>query len=284
MDEEESSRKRPVANHPNSVESIPSDDQEAEEKSPTPRAKAPEVYLNQGSKTKKLGYILVIMVVLLVAAGVYWFALKPQPAKAPTPATANSASSASKTEGSKIETEHYDSSNFNLSFDYPKGWKVVDASGSGKLTVTSTPTKLKGLGGSDDGQVVMTIRDKSQKLTEFEKGNALSIRGSEKIAYTKPSETQRGSTYISFLNYASSKDPQIDGIYITGDAGYEKQQSVPSTDIAKSDPIINISFIKCSDSNCSGTGTPAGVAAEEWETNAEFSKPIKTILQSLAIQ
>jgi hypothetical protein len=287
MDEKDHARKRPVNNHPNSVQASPDDEEEIkiEDKPQTPRAKEAEIYLNQSNKGKKIGFTLVAVCLLLVAAGVYWFALKPKPSKTPVanPA-ANSVSKQSATAETKLETEHHESPNFNLGFDFPKGWKVSDISGSGKLTATSTVVKLKDHSGIYNGQIVMTIRDKSQKLTEFEKGNATSIIGSEKITYKKPSETQRGSTYISFLNYASSEEPQIDGIYITGDAGYEKQQSIPSTDITKIDPLINVTFLKCSDNSCSGTPTASGVSAEEWEINKDFSKPIKTILQSLNIQ
>jgi hypothetical protein len=275
MEEIDPEAQKPVNDHPDSVRHI-------DDEAPAPRKyELPADYHKNKSKLGR--YIVTAFIILLVAAAVYWLLLKPKPAKAPTTANTSKSNSAQTSEA-KVDTEHYDSPNFNLGFDYPKGWKVSDISGSGKLTVTSTPTKLKGLNESFDGQIVMTIRDKTQKLTEFDKGDATSIIGSEKINYTKPSETQRGSTYISFLNYASSKDPQLDGIYITGDAGYEKQQNVPSTDIAKSDPVINVTFVKCSDSKCAGTATAAGVAAEEWETNTAFSKPIKTMLESLAIQ
>jgi hypothetical protein len=217
---------------------------------------------------------------------VYWFLLKPKPAKAPTTSNATTASSSgtSKSKKSEIDTEHHESPSFNLGFDYPKGWKVSDISGSGKLIVTSTPQKLKDADGQQvDGQIIMTIRDKTQKLSEFDKGAAKAVIDSEKITYTKPSETQRGDTYISFVNYATSKDNGLDSIYISGDAGYKKDQEVPAVDISKVDPITNVTFIKCPDSKCSGTPTVLTVAAASWE-DAAFSKPIKTMLQTLSIQ
>jgi hypothetical protein len=144
--------------------------------------------------------------------------------------------------------------------------------------------KLKDTSGQNiDGQIIMTIRGKTKKLSEFDKGAATAVLDSEKISYTKPSQTQRGDTYISFLALAGSKDGGLDGIYITGDAGYQKNQAVPTVDISRIDPITNVTFVKCSDSKCSGTPTALTVEPENWE-DTNFSKPIKTLLQSLTIQ
>jgi hypothetical protein len=286
MDGEDPSNSNPKADHPDSVLAAAS---AAMEEPETKSAKNFEPVGPNYYKTKKnfRMFLIIAVLLLMVLAGIYWFLIKPKPVKAPTVSPAAVSSKSSQSAQSKVDTDHYASSNFNLGFDYPKGWKVSDISGSGKLTVTSPTMNLKD---SDNqavkGQIVMTIRDKTQKLTEFDKGNAAAILDSEKIAYTKPAETQRGNTYISFLNYASSTGSDaagIDGIYITGDAGYQKDQAVPAVDISKIDPITDVTFVKCSDSKCSGAGTSLTVNAGNWQ-DSSFSKPIKTMLQSLSIQ
>jgi hypothetical protein len=288
MDEQDGPlTQRPIGNHPNSVHGESTEP--ADELPPTPKHYEPLPPQYQKGESKKGRNALIILAILLLVGGlVYWFLLKPKPVKAPTtsePAASSAKSSQSK--ASEIETQHHESPSFNLGFNYPKGWSVSDISGSDKVTVTSPAMKLKGADSQQiDGQIVMAIRGKTQKLSEFDKGAAAAILDSEKIAYTKPAETQRGNTYISFLNYASSTGSNasgIDGIYITGDAGYQKDQAVPATDISKIDPIINVVFVKCSDSKCSGTGMPLTVDTSEWQ-NPSISKPVKAMLQSLSIQ
>jgi hypothetical protein len=240
----------------------------------TPSVKTPNLNFK-----KFLKIILILALIVGIAAAAYMVFFKAKPAKAPTKSTSSSSSSQSAANESDISTatKHYDSTNFNLGFDYPEDWKVSDVDGSGKLTVTSPTTQLKDTSGqSVSGQIVMVIRDKTQKLTEFDKGSATAVKDSEKIAYTKPSQTQRASTYISFLSYASSTSSGgFNGIYITGDNGYQKDQTVPMADINKVDPVINITFLK--------DGTPMSIAISSWN-DTNFSDPLKAMLQSLSIQ
>jgi hypothetical protein len=278
MDEQDPLNQKPVSSHPNSVQTIPVS-HGREDEAPTPRKFEPLPPNYHKNPTKKGRYAFIAVVVLLIiGAAVYWFLLKPKPATAPTSVNSSSSSRNSQSTQAKLDTEHYESSNFNLGFDHPKDWKVSDVSGSGKLTVTSPVMKLTDSDNQKvDGQIIMTIRDKTQKLSEIDKGAAAAILDSEKIAYTKPAETQRGNTYISFLNYASSTGSNaagIDGIYITGDAGYQKDQEVPAVDISKIDPIINVIFMS--------NNKAITIDSKNWSDNS-FSKPIKTLVQSLAI-
>ncbi len=270
---------RPTSYHPDSVQ--------AAAKTPEPKAKtdepslpeptrkfdpvAPDYHKEKRSKSRWI----IIGVAVLIAAAAYWFLFRSKPAKAPTVANSSSSNS-SQSSSASDSTTHYDSTNFNLGFDYPKDWKVDDT-GSGKLTVTSPTTKLKNTDGQQvDGQIVMAIRNNTQKLSEFDKGSATAVLNSQQITYAKPTKTQRASTNISFLNYASSSSSTgLDGIYITGINSYQKKQAVLQTDIAKADPLIDINFLK-------GT-TPTTIAASSW-SDSSFSKPLKTMLESLAIQ
>lgn len=226
-----------------------------------------------------------IAAVLLLAGGgaVYWFALRPAPApRNPVRTSAQPAASA----GIATGTKHYTSTTFGLSFDYPKDWSLTEQAGSGKLTAVSPAVRLKAASGSTvQGHVVLTIRDKNQPLTEFDKGNAVAARESQKINYAKPSSSQRASTYLSFLQYASTAaaGTGLDGVYVTGDYGYQAGQAVPKADFVPVDPVISITFAACQNSQCSGQpGAALTVAASVWD-NQQIAKPLADMLMSLVV-
>ena len=230
---------------------------------------------------------LVLVLVVVIGFGAYWFFIKKDSKAGTNKNSGNTSQQPQQTNAEDIitaETEHYASTGFMLEFDYPADWKVTETTGDGKLTVRSPSLQLEGADGRPvTGQVMLTIRNKQQALPEFDKGNAVAVRESEKIAYTKPSSVQRGSTYLSFLNYASSTaEDSLDGLYITGDIGYQKDQAIPKADFTPVDPVINVAFVKCTDSSCDGEGTATGISTSMWEKGS-FAKPIKAMLQSLTI-
>jgi hypothetical protein len=240
---------------------------------------------------RKVVLISFVLLVVLAAAGfaVYKLVLNKDDKKTNKQAagTSQQSSTAASDNESLIasETEHYTSTGFiGLEFDYPKDWKVTEGTDGGVLTVKSPVLSLKQAGGqTSNGQVVFTVRNKQQALPEFDKGNAVAAIESEKINYTKPSSAQRAATYLSFLTYASSSQAgAIDGVYITGDVGYQKDQAIPKADFLPVDPVISVTFVKCSDSTCSDNGTATGIDASMWK-DAKFGVPLKSMLQSLTI-
>lgn len=228
--------------------------------------------------------IFILLVLILAAAAVYWFGFKENKQAANSSASSNKQSSGQAASSASQSTTHYDSPNFNLSFDYPSTWKVKDE-GGGELTVTSPPMSMTdSLNQSTTGKIVMTIRSKARPLTEFGDGNAIAIRQSDKITYTKPTSTQRHNTYISFVNYANGTDATgMDGVYVTGDYGYKANQDVLKTDFAKVDPRISITFQECNTAKCAGKTTPLTINASSWD-NSDFSDPLLAMLESLAIE
>lgn len=179
--------------------------------------------------------------ILLLIAGGFWLLSSHK--------SNNKTSNSSPTATSKVETatKHYDSANFNLGFDYPADWTVSD-NGNGVLSVRSPAVGLKTADGQQtSAQITMMIRLNTQKLPEFDSGNAVAALESEKVAYTKPTQSQRANTYLSFLRYANVSSG-LSGIYITGDFGYQNAQAVPKTDIQKLDPIVSVIFAKCTNS------------------------------------
>lgn len=233
-------------------------------------------------KSRKRWPIVVAIVVILVAigCGVYWFGFrdKSQPEQEAQDTTTQSETPESSLGAGEPET--YSSSSFFLSFTHLDTW-AVDESDPDALTVTSPVTSLQlPSGSSAKGKVVMTIRHKTNPLKEFDAGNATATKASELMNYTKPTQAQRASTYLSFVVYAGAT-AGLDVLYITGDYGYQVGQSVPKVDIANVDPIISVNFEQCIDATCTETN-PTTISLEQW-TDPSFNGPIKALLQSISI-
>ncbi len=191
--------------------------------------------------------------------------------------------------------ETYNSTGLQLQFDYPKGWKVTE---DNKVTAISPPMQLKTTSGNSaglaqPGEIVLTIRPTQTSLTEFKDGNASASLASEKINYAKPSQGQRASTYISFLSYAPSSSSAVsgaaakglDGVYVTGDNGYQLNQAIPLVDVAKANPLITVTFQACPEATCAANSArqPLTLAAASWK-DEKIAKPVKAMLQSLVVK
>lgn len=222
--------------------------------------------------TRVFSIIAIILVLIAIGAGTYWYFNNHKSAPAKTAQTTQPPAAA-KVVGT---TKSYTSPNFYLTFDYPSNWTVSDT-GGGVMTVTSPETQLQNTAGqSVNGKIVMTIRKNGQKLPEFSAGNATAAIASQKIAYTKPTQTQRANTYLSFLKYADTTAVGgWDGVYITGDNGYTVGQAIPAADFASVDPIIDVTFFNAS-------GKAMTIATSSWN-DAAFSDPLLKMLESFAI-
>jgi hypothetical protein len=220
--------------------------------------------------------VLIVVVAGLGYAAYYFGSHYHSGSNSPVKKTTSSSSS------SKIATpsQTYTSSYQDLSFEYPSGWKVNET--SSVITATSPATRLTSYNRqSVTGRVIFRVRAQSSSLPEFSAGDATAILPSQTITYTSPATGQRGSTYISFLNYANSKGNGIDGVYITGDTGYQAGQNSPESDIQAVDPVISFTFVKCSNKACSSTD-PLTISTSSWSSKA-FSASLLTMLESLSI-
>src|SRR3990167_8611147 len=232
-----------------------------------------------------------LILLVAVAGGVYWFVIREKPASQPagTAETAQDGSQlASAASQITAKTKHYVSQNFRLEFDYPEDWTASEeTSGSSEtqptVVILSPDLKLKDTTGKDVvGQILFSIRTPNDKLQGLDAG-ATAVRNSEKITYAKPTQVQRDSTYISFLHYATSTEPNtLDAVYITGDLGYQKDQDVPKLDIEKVDPIISFEFYLCPNSGCEGVSGVSGISVSTWD-NPSISGPLTNMLKSLTI-
>ena len=230
-------------------------------------------------KPKNWGMIAAIALAVIVIAAAAYLLLKPKPAAkttAKTTTTQQQATAQAATPLINATTKSYNSTNFNLSFKYPEDWTVTDA-GNGTMTVKSPSLQLKNpLGSTVTGQIELSVRSHGQTLPEFAKGAATATRDSVKIAYTSPTQNQRASTYISFLQYfTTTTKGGLDGVYITGDNGYTKDQDIPAADIGQEDPLISITFLNT-------VGGAMSVADSMWDTTS-FATPLTTMLESFSI-
>lgn len=241
-------------------------------------------YKQPGKGRKVLLIAIVVLLVVGLASGGWYFYNKHKTNDKAKKATQSSQQATPITKHTITdETKNYISPEFFLSFDYPADWTITDTTGSGILTAKSIPvTLMNATSQAITAQVTLTFRNKTQKLTEFDNGNAVASRDSDKISYLKPTPSQRGQTYISYLQYATSTSGDvIDGIYITGDFGYKKGQAIPKVDITKVDPVISITFGKCVDEKCTNT-TPVSISADSWNDKS-LSDPLNNMLKSLSI-
>lgn len=225
------------------------------------------------------GLILAVIFAALVVG--YEMFKKPKTRKNGTTSDQTSQSQTTASQTPITATKNYASQNFALSFDYPNDWTVTDV-GGGIMIVKSPGMSLTNASGQPVKTIIsLSFRNKTYKLGEFDAGNALAERDSTKIAYTKPTQSQRGDTYISFLRYAKSTSG-LDEICVTGNNGYKASQAIPAVDLAKVDPVVCISFT----TDVGNTKQPTQgvtVASSVWD-NPSFSTPLVNILKSLVIQ
>lgn len=258
---------------------LPLNDEHTPQPVPKHEYLPPDYHQDKGRAKRVFLYSLVTILILGAAAAAYWFGFhKKTPAKSANQQTNSSTQQSSTQPASQIDstTKHYDSANFSLGIDYPANWTLTD-NGGGKMTIVSPALQLKGATGQTvSGKITLLITPKGQNLSDFSAGSAIAVMDSEKIAYTQPTQTQRANTYLSFLRFATDADTNaMDGIYITGDAGYQKGQYIPKTDVAKIDPEVAMTFTDAS-------GKPLSIAASNWN-DTTFSGPITKIFTSLVV-
>jgi hypothetical protein len=244
--------------------------------SPSQRKKP--TWRKAAAKTLKIA--LVILIVAALAAVVYWkfFHHKTKPAMQQKPST----QTVQTADAFTAKTKNITSENVGLTLSYPETWNAEDA--ADKLTVTSPITQLiDTMGQAITGKIALTVQPKGAVPKAFDSGGVISALDSQKIKYTRPTPIQRGQTYMTFLQYAQTlAKGQLDGIYVTGDFGYQTNQYVPKTDIAKLDPLILVTFLKCDNDACANP-TDTSIQSDMWANDADFQKSISTMLKSIQV-
>ncbi len=246
----------------------------------------PHNYSNKskGSK-KKLGYLIFALVVVLGIGLTLYLTHHPKAKKTNTNSSAPNSSvstTPSTPKTPQIASTSYTSTTYNASFSYPSTWAVTD-NGTGPLTVTSTPMQLESSSGTNVlGQIVLTLVSKGNLPKSFGT-QAVAVLDSQKITYSAPSTTQAAASYISFAQYSTTVTPGgLDAIYLSGNFGYLKNQTIPATDLNTVDPLVYVSFNACASSQCPiSTLKPLTISSAAWSDN-NFSAPILLIFRSFS--
>ena len=240
-----------------------------------------------GGRGARLTAIITVVVIGILGLGLSlgWFLLKDKRSTGSKEIDAPASSQKMPEDKPLIsdKTKHYTSPRFMLEFDHPADWQAEEAATGDKLSVRSPALQLHDeTGQSFTGRIIFMVRNKQQALPEFDAGNAVAVLESQKITYLKPSSVQRAATYISFLQYASASRARLDGIYVSGDVGYQKNQAIPKADFVPVDPIISLTFIKCTDNACTAEGAPVSIDPALWQDKA-FGGPLTALFTSLVV-
>jgi hypothetical protein len=239
-------------------------------------------------KNPKWPWITAVLVLLaLIGLGAWAYkSYKNKPAKHNASSSAQSSGSAASIAPPQatpsIPSSSYSSTNFNTSFNYPTGWNVVD-SGSAPLTVTSPVMTLVAANGQNvQGQAVLTLAKAGSLPTAFGT-QSVAVLTSQKIAYNQPSTSQAAQSYLSFIQYpATTTVGGLDGIYMTGNFGYQKDQAIPSSDIASVNPLVYVSFYSCASSQCPlSSRQPLTISSSDWSSSS-FSAPLLLMFKSFS--
>ncbi|MGH7234099.1 MAG: hypothetical protein ACREF7_01495, partial [Candidatus Saccharimonadales bacterium] len=158
-------------------------------------------------------------------------------------------------------------------------------SGSAPLNVTSPPLQLKAANNANVlGQVVLTLANKGSLPAAYGT-QSIAVLNSQKITYSQPSTTQAAASYISFVQYPTTVTAGgMDAIFLSGNYGYLKDQSIPASDLATVDPLVYVSFYSCASSQCPLTSRQAlSVASTDW-SEGSFSAPIMLMFNSFTFE
>jgi hypothetical protein len=178
-----------------------------------------------------------------------------------------------------VPSVHYDSTAYGLGIDYPNNWVVADT--ADKLNVTSPIVNIVTPNGQVAGHVIVTIQNQQTTIVGFPSAGATASLASDKLTYKQPTPVQRAQTYLSYLGYTGASS--IDALYLTGDNGYQQGQAIPIDNVVKSNPLVSVTFGKCTTSYCSkDTPTSLMLRADGW-SSAQFKTEVLDILQSLTI-
>jgi hypothetical protein len=226
-------------------------------------------YLIKTASLLVVALIIVGLILLLGSSGNH--KVKPKVTKSTTSQAASLTTN--------IPLASYTSQFFGLSLRYPTTWAVKD-SGQGLLQLTSPLTNLTAADGkSVKGQIVFTASKPGTLPAGLTAGTNLAVLDSTVAVYTSPTSDQSGQTYLSFVQYSTTSiKGGLDGVYVTGNYGYQKDQVVPTSDISNVSPLIYISFNQCKNKQCT-TFTPLTIASSSW-TGTPLGQIINNLIES----
>jgi hypothetical protein len=245
-------------------------------------------YVNTNTKPPnrskhRLLIIILVVVIAIVVGGLFILKnrkVKPETTQGTkTAVTHQTASNTVVTPSAPLKT--YSSTPFNLEVKYPESW-VVSQNGATSLNISSPVTQLKNAKGqSVEGEILVSVLPTGQIPAAFGTGDGAAVLSSQLVSYASPTVNQRAQTYLSFVQYATTTTlGGLDGIYITGNYGYQKDQTIPRTDLTGLSPLVAVTFEQCADTSCT-TPVALTIQSSVWQ-DSSFSAPILNILKSFS--
>jgi hypothetical protein len=231
-----------------------------------------------GSGRRRLVRIVVVALLIGAAIGGY-YANHPIPAAGSSPKHKLFAHAVAPAP-TQARLTSYTSSTFGMSLDYPSDWTIRTSPSS--FSLTSPVIRLEAATGSKvKGRVIISTLTQGDIPLDFGTGDATAVLESQLLIYKHPSTTQLAQTYLSFVQYPSATaSGTLNAVYVTGNNGYQKDQTVPRADIASLDPLIVVGFGGCTNTACDSLNDLA-ITAASWSSQA-LSAPVTAILQSIA--
>lgn len=241
---------------------------------------------------KIVGVVLLIIIALGALAGAGYLVYKGMQAPAADKSTKKvvvdrnpttpTSQATDETTQNTADTEEFSSEEFGLTLNYPSEWTAAEQ--TGQVLITSPVIEIADASGKTvPARMVLEIRPKQSKPDEFKAGAVVAVLDSEKIQYSNPSATQRGSTYLSYLQYAGTDvKGGMDGVYVTGGFGYKYAQQVKLADISQVDPLIDVTFVKCSDDACEDKPPEAlTISSTAWQDDEANRATVEDMLKSI---
>lgn len=229
---------------------------------------------------KIIAGVLTLILLAAIGSGVYILA---NHHKKTTPPTKTTHTVATAPATLSVPAKQFTAADTGIVFSYPANWTVNEDTNTSIVTAKSPVVSLVSASNKHvSGMVIMTIYSQNPDLSMFNTGNAVAVLASDKISYTTPSGSQRAQTYISFLQYpATTASGALDGVYVTGDSGYEQGQAIPLVDVQKVSPLVRVTFVQCQNAQCSGTTPALSIASSSWAGDTSLSQPLLKMLASL---
>lgn len=236
---------------------------------------------NRSAKRYRRSIIGIVILVLVVLGAGGYQELHHHSVLTPTHQTKKNSSSQASRAG--LAMHSYMSSNFGVSLNYPRGWTVTSDTAT-SLTLRSPVMNLKDAAAKIiAARILIMVVPKGQLPSTLSSNDAVAVLPSQDISYNKPGASQNAKTNISFLQYSTATlSGTLDGIYLTGNGGYQKDAPILRTDIALLNPLISVTFGQCANTVCAQL-QDLSISAQNW-SDPSFSGPLLSILKSLSFQ
>jgi len=176
-------------------------------------------------------------------------------------------------------TTSYDSTVFGFNIKYPDSWQL-SSSGTNNVSLTSPVTSLTAdTGQKVNGRVVLSVVSKGLVPAGFGT-SSVAVLDSVDISFDSPTSNQAAQSYLSFVQYpATDIKGGLDGIYVTGNNGYVKDDVIPIADVNTMSPLIYATFYQCNSLACTSS-KPLTISSSEW-SNTDFSNAITNTIKSM---